>query len=471
MNRKIIVVCIGIVFIYLLSTGCKKFLTVQPNGQYTEDQVYTKEVTVQQALNGLYNNLTDNSLYGANLSGTTIDLMGQYWNVASTSDNNYSLLQTYAYTQASVTSTFDDIWQKTYSNVLAANKFISKVDTALSVGVLTQDKANEMKGEAIAIRAFLHLDMLRLFGPVYSTSADQPAIPYYRHADGNAQPIITAKQAIDSLIKDFSDAETLLVNDPIRQTGVVFSQDFYSGYRNKRMNYYAVKGLLALTHLWAGNTIAAHDSAKAVIAEGEKWFPWAVPAAINNGVTPDRIFSPEVLFSINNQTMYTSYTSFYSPDLKATSLLAPLTARLSNLYESNSNDYRFSNWFLSSFYFQKFKDIASTTAPWRFSQPIIRKSELYYIIAETEADPTTAFAALSLVRNARGLLPLSTTATLRAEITKEYQKEFWGEGQVFYYYKRINATSIPSATSATGNVSMNATKYVVPLPLSETTPR
>jgi hypothetical protein len=60
---------------------------------------------------------------------------------------------------------------------------------------------------------------------------------------------------------------------------------------------------------------------------------------------------------------------------------------------------------------------------------------------------------------------------MATEIQKEYQKEFWGEGQLFFYYKRTNKTSIPSAISGTANVTMTAAKYVVPLPLSETTPR
>jgi hypothetical protein len=148
-----------------------------------------------------------------------------------------------------------------------------------------------------------------------------------------------------------------------------------------------------------------------------------------------------------------------------------LNTRLASTFESNANDYRYASWFSALYSFDKYKDISDDTKPWRFIQPLLRKSELYYIIAETDPNSTVAFAALDSVRYNRGLGVLSTTAVLKTEIQKEYQKESWGEGQLFFYYKRTNATSIPSATSPYSNIGMNATKYVIPLPLSETTPR
>ena len=59
----------------LVMAGCKKYLTVQPESSYTELQVYSSERAAQQALNGLYNDLADNNLYGANLTMTTLELL------------------------------------------------------------------------------------------------------------------------------------------------------------------------------------------------------------------------------------------------------------------------------------------------------------------------------------------------------------------------------------------------------------
>lgn len=463
----------------LVMAGCKKYLTVQPESSYTEIQVYSSERAAQQALNGLYNDLADNNLYGANLTMTTLEMLGNRFNETSTSINTYYQVQQYAYTQDSVEAIFEGLWQKAYGSILNANKFIAMMDGAVKGGVLTQTHADQMKGEAIALRAFVHFDLLRLFGPIYSQSSGQKAIPYYRNADGNPQPISTAAQVLDSVLADFSQAEILLSNDPVINAGVIASSDFYNGNRNQRLNYYAVKGLMARAYLWGGYTSAAHDSAKSVLNQGEKWFPWLKDSIARAPIDPDRIFSPEILFGVYNTNMYTNHLAYFSAALLDKNILSAQPTRLANTFESNTNDYRYtapnsSTWQINGKSyptFFKYADIATPSKPWRYIQPLIRKSEMYYIVAETDPSPSVSIAALDTVRYHRGVINLSPAAVIATEVQKEYQKEFWGEGQLFFYYKRTNKTSIPSGTSGTGNVSMTTAKYVVPLPLSETTPR
>lgn len=61
--------------------------------------------------------------------------------------------------------------------------------------------------------------------------------------------------------------------------------------------------------------------------------------------------------------------------------------------------------------------------------------------------------------------PLSETLSTKEvdnEIYKEYRKEFLGEGQLFFYYKRRNYSTIPGATKQ-GSHSV----YVMPIPSSD----
>lgn len=471
MTRRSYYTILSLAAILLLS-GCKKYLTVQPEDKFTEDQLYGSEQGIQLALNGLYTSLSDNALYGANLSTTTIELLGQRYNVSySGSSNSYQSVQTFAYTQAAVQSTFDALWQKAYGTLLATNKFISEMDGVARKGILTEAHASQLKGEAIGIRALIHFDLLRLFGPVYVSAPTAPAIPYYTQADGVAQPILPAQQVLDSVLTDLSNAANLLSNDPVITSGVLLNPDYYSGYRNQRLNYYAVQGLMARAYLYGGNTTAAHDAALALLTGGEKWFPWLRSSSITDGTSPDRIFSSEVLFSVYNQNLYTNYNSFFSPALLPQSLLTALPARLDNIFEANQNDYRYTTTWLNSATgartFAKYADIGVPAAPWRFLQPLLRKSEMYYILAETDTVKDTQLGYLDTVRVHRNLPNLATTVTIATEVKKEYQKEFFGEGQIFFYYKRTRSGTIPSGVS-TGNITPN---YVVPLPLSETTPR
>ena len=70
--------------------------------------------------------------------------------------------------------------------------------------------------------------------------------------------------------------------------------------------------------------------------------------------------------------------------------------------------------------------------------------------------------------NNRGLESEKKEELLQDYLTLEYRREFFGEGQLFFYYKRLNEERIPDAVSDWENeVRMTKTEYVVPLPESE----
>ena len=471
MNGKHIIVFFLSGVLLFAATGCKKYLQIQPQGSYTEIQVFANEQAAQSMLNGLYISMADNNLYGAALTQTTIELMAQrYKTTSSGAGAAYIPFQLYQYTTEIAQTGFDDIWQKAYSTILTANLFLLKIDQSVQSGVLTQAHSDLMKGEALAVRAMLHFDMMRLFSSVYSLGADQPAIPYYTLADGKAQPIISSAQVLDKVLADLDSAAGLLASDAIIQKGVDNLTDFYTGSRNQRLNYYAVKALKARACLWGGRNAEAHDAALAVLNEGEKWFPWLAYSAIIGTDYPDRIFSTEMLFGVYNRNLYTNYTSYFSPNLLDEAILTAEPTNLKNTFEDNENDYRYTTtWVLSTKTyptFYKYDDL-TTIGTLRFLQPLIRKSELYYILAETDTDPSVAPGYLNIVRKNRGLQPVDASASLPAEILKEYRKEFYGEGQLFFYYKRTNTATVPDGVT---NAAIKPV-YVVPLPISETTPR
>ncbi|PUZ25784.1 hypothetical protein DCC81_16110 [Chitinophaga parva] len=459
----------------LTMAGCKKYLDVQPLTSYTESQVYGNEKAIDQALNGLYLNLAANQLYGANLTTTTVELLAQRYKPRTQSNNpDLSVFNYYQYGSAAAQATFDTLWRQGYATILAANVFLSKIDNAVGAKVITSAHADELKGEAIALRAMMHFDLLRLFGPVFSVDSTSPAIPYYRKADGQSQPILSGGTVLANVIADLKQAQQLLQHDPVITSGIILNTDFYTGSRNQRLNYYAVEGLLARAYLWEGDKQHAHEAALTVLTQGEKWFPWTTYDVANDPVNPDRIFSSEILFSVYNPALYTNFTTYFSSDLQDAYILAPDPTRLANVYESNEGDYRYSqDWIASGKSYRtffKYQDLTQPALPWRFLQPVLRKSEMYFILAETDTDPGTALGYLNTARRNRGLTALTATASISEELRKEYQKEFWGEGQLFFYYKRINATQVPDAAYPYDFITVDPA-YVVPLPLSETSTR
>ncbi len=164
---------------------------------------------------------------------------------------------------------------------------------------------------------------------------------------------------------------------------------------------------------------------------------------------------------------------------------SPNNARLNAAYENNtSSDFRFAtiksfSWWdvppgaIFSFRtLRKFNNVDGDNVQFRFRMPMLRKSEIYFIAAECASNDAAGFELLNKVRKARGLSEPTLTTNLQTEIRKEYVKELYGEGQVFFYYKRTNTKSLLKAnsTGTTGTTNlqtMTSTQYVVPLPENE----
>ncbi|TCD03512.1 RagB/SusD family nutrient uptake outer membrane protein [Pedobacter psychroterrae] len=452
--------------------SCKKWLDVQPEDKFTEKQIFSTRQGIADALNGIYLEMGKERLYGANLTSTVLDIFAQRYNVNSLHD--FSKYQTYTFDDKNVKARLDGMWTQTYINVVNANKFIQNLDAY--PGVLDKQTDSLFRGEAYALRAFLQFDMLRLFGPVYRTAdSTKTAIPYYTTAGTDVSEILPANQIMQKVIADLNTAEILLNGDPIKKVGVIKSANYnYLTYRNYRLNYYAVKGLQARVYLYRGDKVSALAAAKSVIDNATK-FPWITTGQVlSDKINPNRVFTGEILFGLQTLDLYDVHRDYFAPDLQDKSILAPSDARLKTTFENNENDYRYNpNWMLTGIggksykTFFKYADIIDKKLDYRLTISLLRLSEMYYIAAESEQNA----GYLNTVRNNRGLLNLPPTANLTTELLKEYQKEFFGEGQLFYYYKRMNSATIPNPLATSGSITMNATKYVVPLPLSELTPR
>ncbi|WP_084152997.1 RagB/SusD family nutrient uptake outer membrane protein [Pedobacter jeongneungensis] len=456
----------------MLFSSCKKFLDVQPEDKVLENQVFTSKTGIQTALNGLYINLAKADLYGENLTLSTVDILAQRYNVPST--HRLYKIASYAYTDAPATTAFDAIWTQAYSNILNVNTFLENMEKYS--GVLDTKTEAQFKGEAMAMRALLHLDLLRLFGPKYSSAdSTKQSIPYYENSQTKINPLLPANQVMQKILNDLLRAEILLKDDPIITSGVNLPAanadiDFVKNSRNYRLNYYAVKGLEARTYLYKGDKVSALAAAKLVIQQSDK-FKWTTTTnALSEKVNPDRVFSTEMIFGIMNTQLYNNYLSIFDPAVSDANILAPAAARLTAVFESNESDYRYNlNWQIpatgikSYRTFYKYADIVDKTKNFRFTIPLLKISEMYYIAAECEPLAADGINQLNVVRFNRGLTNLAVTVNVNTELQKEYQKEFFGEGQLFYYYKRRNVSSVGNGTGS-GNITIIP---VVPLPLSE----
>jgi starch-binding outer membrane protein, SusD/RagB family len=162
----------GCLLFSLFLVSCKKWIDVKPSDRLTEDQLFSTTKGYLNALNGIYIGMTDAALYGDSMTVSVLDVMGQYYIMSSTTHRFYPYA-TFGYIDNSVRITFDNMWKKAYELIVNCNVIIERCGEDGN-GVLTNPYFGIVKGEALALRAMLHLDMLRLFGPIYTPIKTSP---------------------------------------------------------------------------------------------------------------------------------------------------------------------------------------------------------------------------------------------------------------------------------------------------------
>jgi hypothetical protein len=486
MKLNKITVCIAIV---LGLSSCNKWVDVKPSDRLSEDLLFNTKEGFLKALNGVYVDMASTSSYGENLTCSVLDVMGEYYYLPGTT-HAYQPYAVFTYTNASVKQSFENSWQKSYALVLNANVILEKCGTQNPV--LTGPYFGIVKGEALALRAMLHLDMLRLFGPIYSEqNKTVVCIPYSTAAEVKISPLLTAEQVMTHITDDLTAALALLKPvDPVITEGVrngsnpTGSNDLY--YRQYRLNYYAVKALLARALLWKGDKQGAYLLAKEIVTEvqapAKPVFPAVTrAAAVDNTTSPDRMFTSEVFFGLYTINRINTYTKLFAPEQTQSLRLAFNTGntdrtRINDMYD-DQNDYRYKAWedvgtatgsVLTN---QKYKDYPSPPA--RYMIPLIRLGEVLLIAAECSPTVEEGKGYLNQLRTSRNCVSLSpaTPGDLTSFIAREFRREMFGEGQTFFYYKRNALQNIPNEAAPTGVKNMALASYVVPLPDSETSQR
>lgn len=459
----------------VLMTSCNDYLNVKPTNQLDESELFKTENGYEDALTGVYSNMAGTSLYGRELTWRTIDLLGGYYYGPLYSTNseisNYRYKHKDTDRSETVIGLVDDIWNNMYTQIANLNAILSTIDDNRGVFTST-DHYNIIKGEALGLRAFLHFDLLRMYGPAYSVGKDSACIPYVDALSTKVTPLYTVDAALKRIIEDLVAAKTLLANDPMHlgttpdavlaptPTDANYAK-YVAIWHNRRFcfNYYAAIATLARAYLWKGDKENALIFAKEVIDDQDERFPWVSSSNLTTiggtSANQDRTFATEHIFAMNEVNLE-NYIDGYSyngeSDVLSSNNGLPMYGADSNIFQNNTSDPRYQYLLKTIGYYPYSTKYYQNTSVLKIFQqrlPLIRVSEMYYIAAECEPITADGVTWLDVVRSHRGLsaTPLSKTMNaeqLQEEIQKEYRKEFVGEGQLWFYYKRRMATQIPN---------------------------
>lgn len=455
-------------FIIVLLTSSCSFLDIDTPGIVNNGKMFGNEQGFIDAMDGVYASMAADGLYGKELSFGFIDEIAQlYFNDYGQGETTLTKSIDLKYRDEDVRERIDGIWGDAYNVISSANSIIDNVSGHSYPGL------PHIEGEARAVRAMVHFDILRLFAPGME-KAESEAIPYVDHFSITPFKRLAVKDVYDRITDDLERSYKLLSESP-EISGRTPSYVY--------MNKYAGAALLARVHNWAGNHGEAAKYAKAAL-EGDFQFTRDEQVkSLFKGYLANR----ECIFGLHAPNMYLDVRSCLYPTRLTESMLM-VRDNYQALFEvptftSTNNDYRYQACFSKRTWtksvtlcvklYDKNYDEDQIVPTGRIPGPnLIRIPEMYYILAESaysSADTGHALEYLNAVVTARGLLPLSaedidTEAKFRRKLVGEYIKEYWGEGQIFFTYKRFNM-DMDGVNSKHFTASDDV--YVLPLPESE----
>lgn len=473
-GKQLLLTIITSLFLCTVFVSCDNWLDVEPKTNIDESELFSTEQGFKEILTGIYIQMASQTLYGREMTYGFMDQLAQRYYNPQNKNANYSEDVWYTYPSTKTQSYTDSFWKNIYNLIANLNNLLVNIDAHGDV-ITTTNYRDIIKGEALGLRSFLYFDLLRMFGPIYKDNPSSPSVPYRTVFGKDVVKLMPANELVEHIIADLKEAEALLANDPMRisfPASGVGDTDFMSN-RFNRMNKYAVKAELARVYQWKGDAVQAAHYAEEVIngknGSGNNLFKLVTDNA------QDRLGSTELVFALNMDSETFSDIVESDFELALWSYYVILDPnRLYQIFDTSTdgmNDSRLREGAAFSItpngaVTQKYMQNNLKSEVLKNTMPLIRLSEMYYILAECTTDLGAASDYLSEVRTARGLgdVTIQGENDRLNEIEKEYRKEFYAEGQLWYFYKRHGYSTFLNCPIQ----NMVEANYRFPIPDDET---
>ncbi len=489
-------------------TSCGKWLDITPEDTTIEKELFSDFGGYHSAINGIYQTLAEPSLYGFNLTWGFASALSQNYDnseaIGSKTSLEYYSTQNYDYKSDEVDNITEQIWKSGYNIIANCNNIIQHLEKADTTIFPNREKGEikYIKAEALAIRAFMHFDIFRLFGTAPIVNKSAMSIPYSTSFPDMFPKRLSGAKVMENIINDLTEAEKLLIpveyKDGMNYNYINSTSNRYlatnSGIgiffsaRGVRMNCVAIKSLLARVHAYNGdiakaNTYATQVYEECVVEDGYSYsdlnktgqsaedryhkLPSELLISFYNANLSEIVHSTSMFYN-DASTSPNSYilknidqmfNGDDADDVRQTKLIVDIIGRNEN--------------FKSSLKMHDRNESAGGDLAGDLENkllPVMKFSELRLIMAEylAKTDVPGAVAILNEHRVERGCIARSLDVSMtKEEFDSELDKEMWketiSEGQYFFYCKRINA---PKINNKGVYIDMDG-KYVLPIPRSE----
>ena len=459
--KKILYILIGL-FVF---SSCDEWLDVTPNTDVPAKELFTTENGFTSALAGLYIVMTEEDTYGKNLTFGLVEQLAQMYDKLP--DGTFDRNSVYIYDRETsgaynTKGALADMWQAQYHTIANANNLLKWWEVNAETVLVDTNTRRMIRGEALALRAFLHFDLLRGWGPMHYAGSDEAkemkCMPYRTVADHSKQPLLTAGEVVRHIIDDLHEARECMSYEK------ELDLSSRSNNRQYRLNYHAINAMLARVYNYAGIKDSAAVYAKMVIEESG--------LTLQSGNDNDPILSKETVFGLSMHELKDNLSEYFAYGDKIATKYYLNISTLNAIYESvgsESEDMRAQGtafhrnnelqYAISLKYIDNDNEVI----------PLIRLPEMYYIACEATEMGGEAATYINDVRNKRGIskakdVACDTEEQRVAALNKEYRKEFYGEGQYFWFLKTHGVTG---GLSHSPEVTLVEENFVFPLPDAE----
>jgi len=450
---------IAIVLLVIFSMGCSEdFIDRRPQTSMSEDLALSNFNNIQLSLNGAYAPLYGVDYYGRDFVATAAIKGG---NAIKSVDYNSGRFPA-EYNWNNNPATTSGVLLNGYEIISAANNVLNALDGFNEPGV-TQADINQVKGEALFLRALAYFDLTRMYCQPYSYAKDNPetlGMPIMRETKVGKPSRDPLLDVYDNLIVPDLLAAEEIIGDPGRgATSKAFA--------SKEV----VQALLAKVYLYMEEWQNAADYATDVI-NSEKYSMFTEDNYTDVWGQND---GSEVIFMV-----YGDATGSYWPGYDEIGyILDP---------EGGYGDVAASNDLLSLYEsgdvrLDMFSSYSSATETWTLKYPgksqirennipILRLSEMYLIRAEAVRRGASGNAVndYNMVRTNRGLDPV--TSVDMQDIYDERRRELCFEANALWDLSRTQrALQRPEADvqgTAPAEIPFPDYRWAMPIPIGET---
>ena len=475
----------------ILCSSCSDWLDITPKDIVVEEEMYSHYEGFRNALNGIYKQMATTDMYGKEMSWGFLDVLGQCYMKGSGGlgyYHPYVQAMGLKYDNKEVKPYIKSMWEKAYNSIANCNNILKRIDGVDSTFFpMGETERLMIKGEALALRAYLHFDMLRLFAPAPIVDDQKEYIPYYKTYPSHGESKQSVKIVLNGAIEDLVEArdylarfdtlaseyssERLTASYRFTTTGnqSVLPEDIFYAFRGYRMSYPTILALLARVYNYAGNHELAREYALKVADMQSTLYEIQLYSFTSKDEVREgnRKMTYDLICALSSPLLYTNYLPFVNSNSSSD---ACLTINGGKRIYDDVADYR-STVLLSPVKQQWFsnRNISPEVTNDEIKDMIlvIRLSEMYYIIAESyaaEGKWSQAAEAIDEVRMGRdckgGVVGtrINDFDSFKTELLNEVRREFITEGQTFFYYKKFNTKLFES---------MNKEAFVLPLPDEE----